>query len=141
MGHDELPPARNAALLRRMHRELLGSRDLAALEEFFAPDFVSHSMPPGLPQGVEGVKRFFEMFRDALPDAEVSIDELVAEGDKVAIATTIAGTHEGELIGIAPTGRRVAVTGIDLVRIDGGRIVEHRGLTDMVGLMRQLTEG
>src|SRR3954453_19161826 len=97
MGPDELPAARNAALLRRMHRELLASRDLAALDEFFGPDFVSHSMPPGLPQGRDGVKRFFEIFRDALPDAEVSIDELVAEDDRVAIATTIAGTHEGEL--------------------------------------------
>ena len=64
--------------------------------------------------------------------------EVVAEGDRAAVATTIEGTHEGELLGMAPTGRRVSVTGIDLVRVADGRIVEHRGLTDTVGLLRQL---
>ena len=127
-------------LVLRMHRELLRTRDLDRVDEFFAPDFVSHNTPPGLPEGVEGVKRFFAMFRDALGDLDVSVDELVAEGDRVAVATTTTGTHQGELFGIAATGRRVAVTGIDLVRVDG-KIVEHRGLTDTVGLLRQLTEG
>ena len=127
-------------LVLRMHAELLRSRDPDAVEEFFAPDFVSHNTPPGLPDGVEGVKRFFGMFRAALSDLEVSIDELVAEGDRVAVATTTTGTHQGELFGIAATGRRVAVTGVDVVRVDG-KIVEHRGLTDTVGLLRQLSEG
>jgi steroid delta-isomerase-like uncharacterized protein len=134
MSRDEPP----GALVRRMHEALFASRDIVALDEFFSPDFVSHSIPPGLPSGVEGVRSFFAMFRDAFPDVEVSIDELVADGDKVAIATTISGTHEGELLGVAPTGRRVAVMGIDMVRIRDGKIVEHRGLTDMAGLMRQL---
>jgi predicted ester cyclase len=69
----------------------------------------------------------------------VTIDELVADGDRAAVATTTTGTHTGELLGVAPTGRRVAVTGIDMVRVEDGRIVEHRGLTDTVGLMRQLS--
>jgi predicted ester cyclase len=86
------------------------------------------------------VKQFFTTFRDAFPDVSVEIDELVAEGDRVAVATTFTGTHEGELMGVSPTGRRVSVTGIDMVRVAGGRIVEHRGLTDIVGLMRQLTD-
>jgi steroid delta-isomerase-like uncharacterized protein len=122
----------------RMHAELLRTRDPDRVTDFFAADFVSHNMPPGLPQGVEGVKLFFRMFRDALPDLEVTLDEIVAEGDRAAIATTTTGTHTGELMGMAPTGRRVAVTGIDLVQIRAGKIVEHRGLTDTVGLLRQL---
>lgn len=69
------------------------------------------------------------------------VDEVVVEGDRAAVATTIEGTHTGELLGMAPTGRRVSVTGIDLVRVAGGRIVEHRGLTDTVGLLRQLGGG
>jgi predicted ester cyclase len=81
------------------------------------------------------------MFKDAFPDVEVNIDELVAQSDKVVVATTTTGTHDAELMGVAPTGRRVSVTGIDLVRIEDGRIVEHRGLTDIVGLMRQLGVG
>ncbi len=127
-------------LVLRMHEELLRTRDPERVEDFFAPGFVSHNTPPGMAAGVEGVKQFMAMFRDALPDVDVTIDELVAEGDLVAIATTTTGTHTGEIFGIPPTGRRVAVTGIDLVRVDG-RIVEHRGLTDTVGLMRQLTGG
>jgi predicted ester cyclase len=124
-------------LVLRMHRELLRSRDPDRVDEFFAPDFVSHNMPPGLPDGVEGVKRFFGMLRDGLADLDVAVDELVVEGDRVAVATTMTGTHTGELFGIAATGRRVAVTGIDLVRVNG-KIVEHRGLTDTAGLLRQL---
>jgi predicted ester cyclase len=126
-------------LVRRLHSELLQSRDPAVVDDFFAPDFVSHNNPPGFPAGAEGVKRFFTMFRDAFPDVSVEIDETVVEGDRAAVATTFTGTHDGELMGMAPTGRRVSVTGIDIVRVSGGKIVEHRGLTDIVGLMRQLT--
>jgi predicted ester cyclase len=133
-------PAESAKqLVLRMHEELLRTRDPDRVDDFFAADFVSHNTPPGLPEGVEGVKRFFGMLRDALSGLDVTIDELVVEGDRVAVATTTTGTHEGELLGVAPTGRRVAVTGIDLVRVDG-KIVEHRGLTDTVGLLRQLAE-
>jgi steroid delta-isomerase-like uncharacterized protein len=126
--------------VRRFHSELLSARDPAVVDAFFAEEFASHNNPPGFPPGRDGVKRFFEMFRDAFPDVTVAIDELVADGDRVAVATTVTGTHEGELMGIEPTGRRVSVTGIDIVRVVDGRIVEHRGLTDIVGLMRQLTE-
>jgi predicted ester cyclase len=126
-------------LVRRLHAALLDARDPAVVDTFFAEAFVSHNNPPGFPPGVDGVKQFFSMFRDAFPDVTVVIDELVADGDRVAVATTFTGTHGGELMGMAPTGKRVSVTGIDIVRVAGGRIVEHRGLTDIVGLMRQLS--
>jgi steroid delta-isomerase-like uncharacterized protein len=129
----------SADLIRQLHRELLSERDLDVVDRFFAASFVSHNNPPGFEPGVAGVKQFFAMFRDAFPDAAVEIDDLVADGDSVAVATTLTGTHEGELMGLAPTGRKVSVTGIDMLRIDGGKIVEHRGLTDIVGLMRQLS--
>jgi predicted ester cyclase len=96
-------------------------------------------MPPGLPQGVDGVRAFFQAFLDGLSEITVTVDELVADGERVAVATTTRGVHSGELFGVAPTGRGVEVTGIDLVRVEGGRIVEHRGLTDTVGLLRQLS--
>jgi steroid delta-isomerase-like uncharacterized protein len=126
-------------LVRRFHSELLAARDPAVVDAFFGDGFVSHNMPPGFPPGREGVKRFFSMFRDAFPDVTVEIDELVADGDRVAVATTFTGTHTGAIMGMEPTGRRVSVTGIDIVRVADGRIVEHRGLTDIVGLMRQLS--
>jgi predicted ester cyclase len=129
----------SADLVRRFHSELLAARDPAVVDGFFGDGFVSHNMPPGFPQGPEGVKLFFATFRDAFPDVDVVVDELVEDGDRVAVATTFTGTHTGELMGMAPTGRRVSVTGIDIVRVAGGRIVEHRGLTDIAGLMRQLS--
>jgi predicted ester cyclase len=127
-------------LVRRLHGELLASRDLDRLGEFFADDFTSHNMPPGMPQGVPGVRAFFQVFLDGLTEIEVRVDELIADGDRVSVATTTSGVHSGELFGVQPTGRRIAVTGIDMVRVDG-RIVEHRGLTDTVGLLRQLSGG
>src|SRR3954471_18167468 len=133
-----LPPM-SADLVRRFHSELLAARDPAVVDSFFGDGFVSHNMPPGLPPGRDGVKRFFSMFRDAFPDVTVEIDELVSDGDRVAVATTFTGTHTGSIMGMEPTGRRVSVTGIDIVRVVDGRIVEHRGLTDIVGLMRQLS--
>src|SRR5437773_10310304 len=126
-------------LVRRLHAEAMGARDLDLLDRYFAPDFVSHNRPPELPPGVAGVKAFFQLFRDALPDVDVTVDQLVCEGEWVAVATTTRGTHTGAaLLGVPPTGRRVEVTGVDMIRVCGGRIVEHRGLTDTVGLLHQL---
>ena len=127
----------NRQLVERLRDRLLSTRDPAVVNEFFAPGFVSHNMPPGLPQGPEGVKRFLGLF-ELVGDLQVAIDETVSEGDRIAVATTTSGLHDQELFGIAPTGRRLEVTGIDLLRIEDGLIVEHRGLTDTVGLMRQL---
>jgi predicted ester cyclase len=128
-----------AEVVERLHRALREPDDREAAEALFAPDFVSHNLPPGLPPGVEGVRIWFETLLAAFPDLSVEVDELIAAGDRVAVATTLRGTHTGELMGIAPTGRQVAVTGIDMIRIAEGRIAEHRGLTDTVGLLRQIS--
>ena len=127
-------------LIERLHEELFSTGDLAAIDHFFAPDVLSHDMPPGFPQGIEGVRLFFSAFREGMPDVRVRIDEIVVEDDRAAVATMIEGTHTGALMGIEPTGRRISVRGIDMVRVAHGRIVEHRGLTDTVGLLRQLSQ-
>ena len=128
-------------LVRRLHADALAiGRDLDLVDGYFAEDFVSHNRPPDLPPGAEGVKAFFAVFRDALPDVEVVVDQLIGEGEWVAVATTTRGTHTGgPLLGIPATGRRLTVVGVDMVRVRDGRIVEHRGVTDMVDLLRQLT--
>jgi steroid delta-isomerase-like uncharacterized protein len=126
-------------LIERLHTDLFSSGDLATLDRFFSPDVMSHDMPPGFPQGIDGVRLFFTAFRDGMPDVQVRIDEIVVEGDRAAVATMIEGTHTGALMGVEPTGRRISVRGIDMVRVADGRIVEHRGLTDTVGLLRQLS--
>jgi steroid delta-isomerase-like uncharacterized protein len=133
MGADDA-----AELVERLHLALREPGGAAAAAELFAPDFFSHNVPPGMPQGVEGVRRFYEVLLTGMPDLSIEIDELIASGDRAAVATTISGTHTGELLGIPASGRRVAVTGIDMIRVAGGRIVEHRGLTDTVGLLRQI---
>lgn len=121
-----------------MHVELLESRDPARVERFFAPEFRSHNQPPELPGGVAGVREFLAAFAAALPDLTVEIDVELAEGDLVAVRTTTRGTHSGApLFGIPPTGRRLAIDGTDIVRIADGRIVEHWGLTNTAGLLRQ----
>ena len=127
-------------LIERLHTELFSTGDLGTIDRFFAPDVLSHDMPPGFPQGIEGVRLFFSAFREGMPDVQVHIDELVVEDDRAAVATMIEGTHTGTLMGIEPTGHRISVRGIDMVRVADGRIVEHRGLTDTVGLLRQLSQ-
>jgi predicted ester cyclase len=130
----------NAEVIGRLHRALFESDELdAVIDEFFAPSFVSHNTPPELPAGVAGVKAFFAMFRDGLSGIEITVDQIVAQDDAVAVATTTRGTHSGTLFGVSPTGLTVSVTGIDIVRLAGGKIIEHRGLTDTVGLLRQLS--
>jgi len=130
----------NAEVIGRLHRALFESGKLDdVVEAFFAATFVSHNTPPGLPSGIEGVKAFFAMFRDGFSDIEVIVDQIISQNDAVAVATTTCGTHTGDLFGVAPTARRVSVTGIDIVRLADGKIIEHRGLTDTVGLLRQLS--
>jgi predicted ester cyclase len=126
-----------AEVLKSLHRALAAGR-LEEAEALLAPELISHNLPPGLPDGREGARIFYETLLSAFEDLEIAIDELIADGDRAAAATTMRGTHTGELMGIAPSGRRIAVTGIDVVRVADGQIVEHRGLTDTVGLLRQV---
>jgi steroid delta-isomerase-like uncharacterized protein len=125
-------------LVRRLHTEVVEARNPERIDELFAEHFVSHNMPPGFPAGVDGVRRFFAMFAEALPDLTVTIDVMVAEEDLVAVRTTMRGTHLGRLMGMPPSHRRLAVDGVDILRIEAGRIVEHWGLTNTLGVLRQV---
>jgi predicted ester cyclase len=111
---------------------------MAALNEHLAPDVVDHELPAGLPPGAEGVKLFFTGLRNAFPDLHVTIEDIVAEGDKFAIRTTWTGTHKGELFGIPPTTRHATWSSIEMVRIIAGKAVEHWGVEDQLGLLQQL---
>jgi predicted ester cyclase len=137
---DRLSREENIALVARFHSVLLDAREVGAIDEFVADDFTSHNTPPGLPEGIAGARGFFEMLHTAFPDAQVEIEQLVADEDWIAVASRLSGTHTGPLMGLDPTGRSVSVTMIDLVRIADGKIAEHRGLTDTVGMLRQLNE-
>src|SRR4051795_11890549 len=91
---------RNKELVRRLHTEVVGAADLDRLGEFFAEDFRSNNLPPGLPPGIEGVRAFFSIFAAVLEDLSVAIDVQLAEGDLVAVRTTTRGRQVGPLLGV-----------------------------------------
>ncbi|MGE5637056.1 MAG: ester cyclase [Nocardioidaceae bacterium] len=106
-----------------------------ALEAIVSPSYVMH--PDGV-RGVEGLREWAEGNRRALPDLSVTVEQQLAEGDYVATRTTIRGRHEGELMGVPPTGRDVEFTCLTLSRCRDGRIEEEWELADVAGLLRQI---
>ena len=113
--------------------------NIELLDELLAPDYINHSpATPDLPTGPEGVKAVVSMFRSAMPDLRVIIEDMIAEGEKVATYYTLEGTHEGELFGVPPTGQRLSNKSITVERVSGGKIREHWRVSDELGLMQQL---
>lgn len=129
----------NKALVRQMVEEIFNRGNMSRADEFLAPDFVEREeLPPGIPRDREGVKQLTAMLRSAFPDFKATIDDIVAEGDKVVIRQTWSGTQKGEFMGVPPTGKSVSFGVIDIIRIAGGKAVEHWGQMDSMGLMQQL---
>ena len=127
----------NKALFRRWC-EVISQNRLDRVEEIIAPDEVDHALPPGIPSGLEGVKQIFTLLHTAFPDLQIEIEDLIAEGDEVVGRVTARGTHEGEFMGIAPTGKPVSFNAIDVVRIARGKIVERWSQADNLALLQQL---
>ncbi len=132
MGAEE-----NKALVRRL-QEAWDKGNLDVLDELLAPNFVDHNPMPGLPADRAGQKQRMTLFRAAFPDLKTTVEDLVAEGDKVVLRGTARGTHKGEFQGMAPTGKQVAVQGIFIGRVVGGKLVETWEQFDAMGLMQQL---
>lgn len=129
----------NKALVRRELEEIFSKGNLDAADEVYAPAYVGHDpTEPEEIRGLEGARQYAAVFRSAFPDLHATVDDQVAEGDRVATRFTARGTHQGELEGIAPTGDRVEVPGIVISRIEGGKIVEDWTSYDALGLMQQL---
>ena len=128
----------SVTVFQRLIDELLNGNNQDAFDELFAADFVEHELPPGVPQGREGTRQLFSMLHDAFPDIHADIKETVAQDDKVAIFMTWHGTNTGPFMGIPPTGRRVEWQVFDLVRVADGKLAEHWGLMDQLGLLQQL---
>ena len=128
----------NKAIYRRWFEEVVTGRNVALADELLARDYVLHF--PGFPVPVdrEGHKHLLMMFHQGFPDWQETIDDVVAEGDKVVIRVTGRGTHQGEFQGIPPTGRRVMATGVGIGRIEDGRIAESWAEYDALGMMQQL---
>ncbi len=129
----------NKALARRVIDEMFNKGNLDLADEVFAHDYVDHD--PAMPEdihGPEGFKEFVGMYRSAFPDLHVELEEQLAEGDLVATRWTATGTHEGDLMGIAPTGNRVTLPGMEIVRFSGGKLAEGWEGYDSMLMMQQL---
>lgn len=127
----------NKELVRRL--DAIWDGDLAIVDELVADDFVNHNpLVPDAPPGPAGFKRNVEALRTAFPDLEMATEDLIAEDDKVVFRAVGHGTHEGELLGIAPTGREVTLSGIVIFRIADGQVAERWGQFDSLGMLRQL---
>jgi steroid delta-isomerase-like uncharacterized protein len=137
-GGSPVSTEHNKTVVRRFLDEIVNKGSTAAADELLHPDFVAY--PPGSSQPInrERFLEFASVFRSAFPDMHDTVEDIVAEGDRVAIRVTVHGTHRGEFQGIAPTGKPIAFSGFAIFRLANGKIVENRALSDRLGLMQQL---
>jgi steroid delta-isomerase-like uncharacterized protein len=112
--------------------------DTTALDELMAPDVVDHNPVPDQASGVEGFKQWMARVRGYFPDFAGTVEDFIAEGDRVAGRVTWRGTHRGEFLGVAPTGREVSFSAFHIVRFAGGRAAEWWGTADLLSVIQQL---
>jgi len=111
----------------------------AVVDQIFQSDFVDHNPQPGQEkQGAEGIHQVLDVYHAGFPGLRATADEVIVSGDRAVVRWTAVGTHEGELLGIPATHREVQMTGIDILRVAEGRIVEHWGETNALQTMQQL---
>jgi len=133
MGEEE-----NKAIARMFYEEVVNRGNLSVIDKVTAENYVDHTAAPGLPPGREGERLWFQMLHAAFPNGHTTIDDIIAEGDKVVVRGTMTGTHSGEFMGIPATGKEVTISGIDITRFENGQSAEHWGQWDVAGLMVQL---
>ena len=126
------------ALVRRFVEEAINQGTLAVLDELVAPDFVSHTAALPLPPGPAGMRLFLSATRLVFPDLHQSIEDLVAEGEKVVVFWSARGTQQGMLLGIPPTGKSATWQGMTLFRVIDGKLAGSWQVLDQLGLLQQL---
>ena len=131
-----MSPEENKAIVRRFFEQAWSQGDLSVVDELVATD-ADNATPDEMP-GTAGIKQFIGLYRAGMPDTRMTVREQVAEGDKVATHWTGEGTHQGDFMGIAATGKRVTVRGISLYRLANGKIVEGYDAWDKLELAEQL---
>jgi steroid delta-isomerase-like uncharacterized protein len=128
----------NKAWVRRFMEEAFNKGNMNIIDELIAPGFVEHNPFPGQGAGIEGVRQLFAGLRTGFPDLHVVVDDIIAEGEKVVVLSTMKGTNKGSWMKMPPTGKQINVAGVDIVRISSGKAVEHWGVTDALTMMQQL---
>jgi steroid delta-isomerase-like uncharacterized protein len=131
-------PGTTKRIIQRFYAEIYNQGDLGVADELVAVGYVNHYPAPGEASGLEGFKAFVAYLRRAFADFQITVEDQIAEGDKVVTRFTISGRHEGEFAGFPPSGRRISVPGIAIHRIIDGQIREGWFNWDALGLMQQL---
>jgi steroid delta-isomerase-like uncharacterized protein len=128
----------NTATMRSAY-ERINAGDISRFGDLVADDFVEHEEIPGLPPTKDGMLEYFGLLLSAFPDMRMDVEDLMADGDKTVARVRATATHDGEFMGVPPTGKQVAIQLIDIMRFDGdGLVCEHWGVADMLSLMQQL---
>ena len=133
-----MPVGENKAVVRRFFEELLSTDNFAVAEEILSPDFRFYFAGSPDPMDLESYKELLVARRAAFPDRRFVVEDMIAEGEKVSARFAMRGTNKGEFRGIAPTGAEVIMTGIDIIRLAEGKMVEDRVEVDQWGMMPQL---
>jgi steroid delta-isomerase-like uncharacterized protein len=128
----------NKATVRRYLEEAWNQKNLGILDQLTASDYARYISGQASPLDREGQKQRIASFHQALPYVHLTLEDLIAEGDRVVFRITLRGTHSGTLMGVPPTGKRVTISAIDIARLADGKIVEHWGQMDTFGLLQQL---
>jgi predicted ester cyclase len=128
----------NKAAVRRFAQQVISAGNMAAFDELVSPAYVEHTPSPGGGTDRDSFLRELEGLHNAFPDLKTEEEDLVAEGDKVVYRGTLSGTHRGEFFGIPPTGRSFRISELHINVLKEGRLVEHWGIFDSLGLMQQL---
>lgn len=131
-------PSQHEGTIRRIYAALSADGDLDELDAVIAPHVVDHSLRPGMPAGLEGVKASITALRSGFPDLEMHLEEYLEQGEMASAVLRITGTQTGPFVGQPPTGRRLDITAIDVVRFVDGRCVEHWGVEDGLEMFVQL---
>jgi len=129
---------KNKAMVRSFWEEVFNGRKLSLIDEIFTADWVYHGVGGLKVYGPKGLKQFLTEYYNAFPDMQVKVENLIAEGDKVVSHVTSRGTHKGELMGIAPTGKQVTVPVICISRFVDDKIGENWEIIDLFGMLQQL---
>ena len=128
----------NETVARRFGEEVWGKGDLQAADDVLAEHFIEHNPAPGQRPGREGHKQVLQLWRTAFPDLRLTVDDVFAASDRAALRWTARGTHAAALMGMPPTGREVTLTGIDILRVVDGKIVERWGEFNGIEMLQQL---
>src|SRR4051812_31221368 len=133
-----MPAEENKAIMRR-YFGVFEQGNIDLLDELLASAYLNHTpATPEVPTGPEGIKGVVSMFRGGIPDLRVVVEDMIAEGDKVATRYTLEGTHRGELFGVPPTGQRLSIKSMTVKRVSEGKVRDHWRVSDNLEMMQQL---